>query len=185
MAKHAPKVWAKFARDEVSFCGKTAPKNSVYGRYWDNTENTYVFFIFEADKKYFFEYNVYPIAISKTTWNGGKNNTKDSDNVIWHYQLYSKNMPVSNLIKQAYYEAGFRKYENIPSVAKLKSCYKARYETMMKSAIRKHKGGGGGGRRYDFIDDINDCLRWNEVTVYAHWAFSGNASVVASSIGKR
>lgn len=53
------------------------------------------------------------------------------------------------------------------------------YERMMSHA-RKKKNGSGGVR---LINDaqINPPMKWREVTEEAHWAFSGNASIVASN----
>ena len=55
------------------------------------------------------------------------------------------------------------------------------YQRMMHHARRK-KSGTGGVRLMRNCDYTIDNLKYKEVTEDAHWAFSGNASVVANSI---
>lgn len=52
------------------------------------------------------------------------------------------------------------------------------YENMM-CHDRRHKKSGGGSRIN--THQINQPLRWNEVTEDAHWYAHGNASVVANN----
>jgi len=51
-------------------------------------------------------------------------------------------------------------------------------QSMMKSYALHKKGTGSRINTYQ----INNPLRWNEVTETAHWYGHGNASVVASNI---
>ena len=66
---------------------------------------------------------------------------------------------------------------------RVKQPEKTDFNRMMKSANTRKKSGGSGKRLIPGAEekDFGMELEWREHSVYAHWAFSGDASMVALS----
>lgn len=142
-------------KNSVDIKGYTIPKNTVY----------YI----DRDTIYFCE------GIPKT-YNG------KPENIILHFIWYDSEMDAigETTLKNYISEEVFRTWIALCKPRMVKPPKQVDYANLMKHD-RRHKNGSGGAR---LINDaqINAPLKWQEVTEEAHWAFSGNASVVASNI---
>lgn len=155
--EHAPKFYIRIVpgnAEPVNFPGnfKVFP-GSIYGRYSENGKH-----IFWVCDNYCFTREAMQIHI----YNGEywKNVIVNAKHPCYKYVMIS-----------------LRKLGRIPKIHKeiitLDDC-----RNLMKADARHKKGTGS---RIN-TNQINNPLRWNEVTEIAHWYGKGNASVVASNI---
>lgn len=153
---HTPKMYVRFAQKKpVIFPGSfTVFPGSIYGRFQDKNGVT-VFWVCENCKN-FKSNKGFEVLFSdgKTGWN------------VTHVK---KGTQIHTWILAAIEKLGFAPAVNKESVD---------YNALMKAYYLRKKGTGSRINTHQ----INNPLQWREVTEDAHWAFSGNASVVANAI---
>lgn len=153
--KHAQKFYVRYAQYKTNVLDLTAPKGAIYGRFSDAKGNP-IYWICD-----FF----------KTDANGSLSVYVNMDEE-WSIRVAKRNSKIYNWVKTAVNKLGF-----IPVVDNAK-VYNEKPSELMKTYSRHKKGTGS---RIN-TNQINNPLRWNEVTVEAHWLGKGNASVVANGI---
>ena len=152
--KHAPKFYVRFCTKAVNFPGNfRVYPGSIYGRYTEN------------GKPVFWVCDNY-IALS------GKLTIHVYNGEYWKICPVDPDHPCYKWVKSAINQLGM-----IPKVDRENLSHDT-VEDMMKTYSRHKKGNGS---RIN-TNQINQPLRWNEVTEEAHWYGKGNASVVASNI---
>lgn len=153
--KHEQKFYVRLCQ------GKTVnfPDNfivypgSIYGRYSENNKR-----IFWVCDSYILENGKLPVHI----FNGS----------YWKLCMVSSNHPCYKYVKFAVESLG-----KIPKIRKENLSFDDCKDMMKTYSLHKK----GNGSRIN-THQINQPLRWNEVTEIAHWHGKGNASVVASNI---
>ena len=153
--KHAPKFYVRYAQHKTNVLDLTAPKGAIYGRFSDDKGNP-----------------VYWICDYFKTDKNGNLSVYVNTNGEWSIHVAAENSKIYNWVKTAVNKLGF-----IPVVDNAK-IYNEKPSELMKTYSRHKKGTGS---RIN-TNQINNPLRWNEVTVEAHWLGKGNASVVANGI---
>lgn len=152
--KHAPKTYVRYAINKAIFPDNfTIYPGSIYGRYTVN--NSPIFWVCD---QYYLVKGKLPVHI----YNG----------IYWEIHLISKNHPCYQWVLKVIRDLG-----KIPKIQH-ESLEFNDYKEMMKTYSRHKKGVGS---RIN-TRQINQPLKWNEVTEYAHWYGKGNASIVANSI---
>lgn len=155
--EHAPKFYVRIVprnAEPVNFLNnfKVYP-GSIYGRFEEN--GTRIFWVCD---NYHFTKNAMQIHIFTGSY--------------WKNVIVNANHPCYK-----YVMISLRKLGYIPKVRReiitFDDC-----RNLMKADARHKKGTGS---RIN-TNQINNPLRWNEVTEIAHWYGKGNASVVASNI---
>ena len=157
MKKHETKFYVRYAQKQTNLLDTIAPKGAIYGRYSENGNQ--IFWIcdcFKIDRNGNLRVYLY----------------KDSE---WSIELADANHPIYKWVKTAVNKLGF-----IPTVVSVRNAkqYNAPTAELMKTYSRHKKGNGSRINNRQ----INQPLRWNEVTETAHWFGQGNASVIASNI---
>ena len=155
MIKHPEKFYVRFATKSVIF-----PENfrvfqgSIYGRFSENGKS-----VFWVCDNYTINHGKLPVHIYSGEY--------------WKLCLVSSDHPCYKWVKYAIQKLG-----KIPFVSREENISHKDCENMMRTYTRHKKGNGGRINTYQ----INQPLRWNEVTEIAHWHGKGNASVVACNI---
>lgn len=152
--QHKEKMYVKFV------CGKSALlkgmrvySGSVYGRYESN------------EKPCFWICDNYALVDGKMPIHFNNGNG-------WELIFVSMSHPCYKWVKKAILALGY-----VPKIQK-EILSEKEIENLMKHDRYLKKGSGS--RIY--TNQINNPLRWNEVTELAHWHGKGNASVVAANI---
>lgn len=153
--KHAPKFYVRYAQCKANVLDFVAPKGAIYGRFSDVKGNP-VYWVCD----YF-----------KTDKNGNLSVYVNVDGE-WSIRVARENSEIYKWVKYAVNKLGF-----IPVVDD-KKVWNEKPSELMKTYSRHKKGTGS---RIN-TNQINESLRWNEVTEIAHWYGKGNASVVGNSI---
>lgn len=154
--KHEPKFYVRLCyRNPVNFPGNfKVYSGSIYGRYSDLNGKP----IFWVCDNYAFINGKLPIHIY--------------DGIHWKLCLVDQTHSCYKWVKYAIEKIG-----KVPKV-ELENLRHKDYSNLMKANTRHKKGSGSRINTHQ----INQPLRWNEVTELAHWNGKGNASVVAAGI---
>ena len=148
------KIYVRYAERRTNILDMTTPKGAIYGRYSENGKQIFWFCdYFKVDKN-----GNLPVYINIS----GE----------WSADLVNANHPIYKWVKYAVNWLGF-----IPVIER-KSVYNAKPSDLMRTYSLHKKGNGSRINTHQ----INQQLRWREVTEVAHWYGKGNASVVANSI---
>ena len=93
----------------------------------------------------------------------------------------SENVAESKLARKLWIAHLENDHVQAKPILEKKSINFSQAEHMMQSCIRKKKSGGSGSRLIPGAErnDLGNVLDWREHSVYAHWEFKGNASMVA------
>jgi hypothetical protein len=155
--QHAPKQYTKYAKNPFIFVNDfNVYAGSIYGRCIDGTGTT-VYWVCDnyatTNNKLYIHYCT-----------DRRNN--------WELIRISPAHPCYKLVKTM-----LQKLDKIPYIDK-DNLNEKTITHMMKHYSRKKKSQG---TRIN-TNQINQPLRWNEVTEEAHWACQGNCSVVANAI---
>lgn len=153
--KHNPKFYVRYAQCKANVLDFVAPKGAIYGRFSDSKGNPvyWVCDYFKTDK-----YGNLSVYVNI-----------DGE---WSIRVARENSKIYNWVKYAVNKLGF-----IPVVDD-KKVWNEKPSELMKTYSRHKKGTGS---RIN-TNQINESLRWNEVTEIAHWYGKGNASVIANGI---
>lgn len=152
---HAPKFYVKFTQEKSALLqGMYVYIGSIYGRYSDSN-----------GKACFWICDNYALV-------NGKLPIHFNDGNGWKLLFVSSAHPCYKWVKTMILDLGY-----VPKIQK-----EAFSENQIKNMMKhdRYLKKGSGSRIY--TNQINNPLRWNEVTELAHWYGKGNASVVASNI---
>jgi hypothetical protein len=152
---HAPKCYVRFASGKVNFPDNfQVYKGSIYGRF-SNAAGMPIFWVCD---NYALVEGRLPVHI----YNNG----------IWKLSFVEPSHPCYKWVKEAIEKMG-----KVPSIEK-RFVSGRDIKALMHQEPRHKKGNGSRINTHQ----INQPLRWNEVTELAHWNGKGNASVVACNI---
>lgn len=156
MIKHEPKFYIRLCKGKsVNFpCNFTVHPGAIYGRFQD-----------KQGKRVFWVCDDYRLT-------NGKLPINIFDGTRWTLCLANADHPCYQWVKFACEKLG-----KIPKIQKETITFD-NCKNMMKANCLHKKGTGSRINTHQ----INNPLRWNEVTEDAHWYGKGNASVVASNI---
>ena len=153
MVKHAPKFYVRLCTKQAETVGNfTVYSGSIYGRFSEN--GLPVFWV--CDNYTLVRGNL-PVHICR--------------NGEWKLMYVSPEHPCFLWVKTALSELG-----KVPVIDRENLC--CSQVASMMNHDRRHKKGTGARIN---THQINQPLKWNEVTELAHWHGKGNASVVASN----
>lgn len=153
--KHVAKFYVRYAQNKTNVMDFVAPKGAIYGRCLDKKGNP-VYWVCD----YF-----------KTDKNGSLSVYVNMDGE-WSIRVARENGKIYNWVKNAINKLGFIPVVDNPKI------YNEKPSELMRTYSRHKKGTGS---RIN-TSQINESLRWNEVTEIAHWYGKGNASIVGNSI---
>lgn len=156
MIKHEPKFYVRLCKGKsVNFPDNfTIYPGSIYGRFTD-----------KQGKRIFWVCNDYRLT-------NGKLPVNIFDGIRWTLCLVNADHLCYKWVKSVCEKLGY-----IPKIQRENLSFDD-CQNMMKSYALHKKGTGSRINTHQ----INNPLRWNEVTETAHWYGHGNASVVASNI---
>lgn len=152
---HAPKFYVRLASHPVNFIDDfTVYQGSIYGRFQDKT-----------GKQIFWVCDCYTF-------------TEDRMQIHIYTGSYWKNIFIdSNHPCYKYVKFALKKLGKVPKVQRETITF-TDCQNLMKANAHHKKGSGS----RICTNQINNPLRWNEITELAHWYGKGNASVVGNSI---
>lgn len=154
--KHEPKFYVRLCtKNPVNYPGNfRVYSGSIYGRFSDSTGKP-----------------IFWVCDNYATVNG-KLPVHIYDGTFWKLNFVDASHPCYQWVKIAIQKIG-----KIPKIDKENMCHED-YSELMKTYSRHKKGSGCRINTHQ----INQPLRWNEVTELAHWHGKGNASIVACNI---